>query len=297
MSAPPSPKLRHFVLALMIPFSWSFSFIAGRYVMTETPGGPATVTFLRFVVALVLLLPLLLKLPALGRLSANDRVRMVLLSLCCVGLYHYLFYKGLIYAPAGMSSIVLAVLPILINIGAGLLLGETIGRKTYFGAVLAFVGISVIALEKGGWTLAGWGRGETYIFLAALAWLVYTLASRSFFHKHDPTVASIHIFVVGTALVLPVAVFEPTFSRLGDLSWAWWASTVYMGAVATGFGYVAFNSSLRHLGAGKTAVFLLIIPPITNLWDRLIFGTPLTIVKSICIGVVVFGVWLALKRK
>lgn len=286
-----------YLVAMLVPVSWSFSFLAGKRAMMETPGGPATVTLLRFAVALVPLTPLLLVLPRPKGLGVRGWLELALLGLLNVAVYHYLFFAGLVHSPAGMASIVLAVLPILINLGARVFLKEAIGPRTYVGAVISFCGICVITLEKGHWSLAGWGRGESYILAAAIVWMAYTLVSKRTLQRHHTVTVSVYIFAIGSLLILPVALTEPVLGRIGELSGWWWASIAYLGVVAIGFGYVAFNYSVKHLGAGRTAVFLLAIPPMANVGDWLVFGTPLSAVKAVCIGVVLLGVWLALKRR
>ncbi|NOX57875.1 MAG: DMT family transporter, partial [Planctomycetes bacterium] len=168
--------------------------------------------------------------------------------------------------------------------------------NTFVGGIIAIIGIAIIALEKGNWSLAGWGRGETFILCGALAWLVYTLIGRDLYRKYNPITASIYVFAFGAAASLPWAMSESPFYELAELPWSWWACIAYMGVVATAFGIVAFNASIRTLGAGKTSMFLLIVPPTTNLWGYLLFDEPATPIKILCIGLVLFGVWLALKR-
>ena len=130
----------------------------------------------------------------------------------------------------------------------------------------------------------------------AFAWLLYTLLGRDLYRKYNPVMASIYVFAFGVIACLPGALSEETFYQLAEQSWAWWGCISYMGVAATAFGVVAFNTSIRILGAGKTAMFLLIVPPTTNIWGYLLFNEPATWIKSICIVVVLFGVWLAIKR-
>lgn len=290
------PKLRHYIIAVLVPISWSFSFVAGKYVMTVTPTGPHTVTLFRFITAVTALVPFLFFIQRLKRVPLRDYARLCVLGLLCVTLYHYLFFRGLSLAPAGMSSIVLATLPIMVNIGAGLILGERITINTFIGGLIAAIGITIIALEKGNWSLAGWGRGETYILGGAFAWLIYTLLGRDTYRKYNPLMASVYVFAFGMLGSLPIAALEEPFYQLTALPWSWWASVSYMGVVASAFGIVAFNASIRTLGAGRTSMFLLIVPPTTNVWGYLLFDEPATIIKSLCIVVVLFGVWLALRR-
>ncbi|MCA9252502.1 MAG: DMT family transporter [Phycisphaerales bacterium] len=291
-----TPRLRHYIIATLVPISWSFSFVAGKYVMTVTPTGPFTVSMFRFVTALAALTPMVFFIKRLRKVPPRDYAWMFLLGFLCVTLYHYLFFRGLALAPAGISSIVLATLPIMINICAGLFLGERVTINTFVGGLIAAAGITTIALEKGNWTLAGWGRGETFILCGAFAWLLYTLLGRDLYRKYNPVMASIYVFAFGVIACLPGALSEETFYQLAEQSWAWWGCISYMGVAATAFGVVAFNTSIRILGAGKTAMFLLIVPPTTNIWGYLLFNEPATWIKSICIVVVLFGVWLAIKR-
>ncbi|NOX59259.1 MAG: hypothetical protein GXP29_10425, partial [Planctomycetes bacterium] len=68
----PIPTTKHYVIAILVPISWSFSFVAGKFVMTETPDGQMTVTLFRFVAALAILTPMMFFLPRLRNVPPRD---------------------------------------------------------------------------------------------------------------------------------------------------------------------------------------------------------------------------------
>jgi multidrug transporter EmrE-like cation transporter len=71
--------------------------------------------------------------------------------------------KGL---PAGVSSLVVGIQPLLTAVGAGWLLGETVLARQWFGLVLGFVGVAMVVSGKLG---SGFGLDALWPALIALA--------------------------------------------------------------------------------------------------------------------------------
>jgi drug/metabolite transporter (DMT)-like permease len=88
--------------------------------------------------------------------------------------------KGL---PAGVSSLVVGIQPLLTAVGAGWLLGETVLGRQWFGLVLGFVGVAMVVSGKLG---SGFGLDALWPALIALGGItVGTLYQKRFCPSFD----------------------------------------------------------------------------------------------------------------
>jgi len=149
---------------------WGGTFIAGRIAAPTLPH--FTISALRFWTAFVILLPLLLLsergLPRLGR---RDLVYSALLALSGLVTYNLLFLGALELIPAGRTTLVVALNPILTAVTMALVCGERLPAFRWLGIFMALSGV-VIVLAKGNPTLLlqRVGRGELLMLGGAACW-------------------------------------------------------------------------------------------------------------------------------
>jgi crossover junction endodeoxyribonuclease RuvC len=106
--------------------------------------------------------------------------------------------KGL---PAGVSSLVVGIQPLLTAVGAGWLLGETVLARQWLGLVLGFVGVAMVVSGKLG---SGFGLDALWPALIALAGITAgTLYQKRFCPSFDWRTGAIAQFLP-TALVTAI---------------------------------------------------------------------------------------------
>jgi drug/metabolite transporter (DMT)-like permease len=274
---------------------WGGTFIAGRIAAPELPH--FTISALRFWVAFAILAPLLLVVEKrIPRLSARDLGFTALLALFGLVIYNLLFLGALELIPAGRTALVVALNPILTAMTMAIVFGERLQRHRWLGILLALSGVWIV-LSKGdpSLLLQRVGRGEWLMLGGACCWAIYTVVGR-YALNGEAAASPLALTTVTTlwgALMLTAGMpLEWDGWQVHDISFAAWASIVYLGAGGTALAFVWYAEGLQQLGAARTAVFNNLVPVFGVLFGTLLLGEPLLISMLIGGAVAITGVTL-----
>ena len=196
--------------------------------------------------------------------------------------------KGL---PAGVSSLVVGIQPLLTAVGAGWLLGETVLARQWFGLVLGFVGVAMVVSGKMG---SGFGLDALWPALIALGGITAgTLYQKRFCPSFDWRTGSIAQFLP-TAAATAIAV---SLTENFRIEWApdfifalgWLVLVLSLGAVSL------LNWLIRHGSAVNIASLFYLVPPTTALMAWALFDERLAGMALLGMALAVWGVYLARK--
>jgi drug/metabolite transporter (DMT)-like permease len=162
------------LLLTIPPFLWAGNAVVGRLVTDLVP--PITLNFLRWCVALFILLPLAWKVlrPDSGLWSHWQRF--ALLSLLGVGCYNALQYLALQTSTPLNVTLVAASGPFWVLIMGALFFKAAVRRMQVLGALLSISGVLVV-LSRGEWAELVAVRlvaGDLYVLLATACWSFYS---------------------------------------------------------------------------------------------------------------------------
>lgn len=161
-------------LLTLAPLLWAGNAIVGRLVHDLVP--PMTLNFLRWLLALAILLPLAG--PVFRRDSSLWRHwrRYALLGLLGVGMYNALQYLALQTSTPINVTLVAAGMPVWMMATGWLFFGAAVSRRQVIGAVLSIGGVLVV-LARGEWNHLLALRlvaGDLFMILATIAWSLYS---------------------------------------------------------------------------------------------------------------------------
>ncbi len=270
---------------------WSTGFVGAKYGLPYAP--PFTFLALRLAVAAVLLgaLALLLR----GARPTRAQVgRSVLTGV----LLHAGYLGGVFWAisrgfPAGVSSVVVSLQPVLVAVLAGTVLGEALRRSQWVGLALGVLGVGLV-LAPG---LAA-ADGVTVTGLVACLVALLCGATGTLHQKRygdgTPLVAGTAAQYAGATAVL--AVLAVTTEDLA-LSWTprfvgalvWLVVVLSIGAV------LLLLVLLRRGSASGVSSLFYLVPPATAVEAYLLFGERLAPVSLLGILVVAVGVALVVR--
>ena len=209
-------------------------------------------------------------------------------------LVHALYLGGVFVAigaglPAGVTSLVVGLQPLLTATVAGRLLGENVLPRQWLGLLLGFVGVTLVVSNKLG---AGFALDALWPALAALLGITAgTLYQKRFCPHFDWRTGSVAQFLP-TALVTGVIVFALDDFRIdwtGEFIFAlgWLVLVLSVGAISL------LNWLIRHGSAVNVASLFYLTPPTTALLAWLLFGETLTGVALAGMALAVWGVYLS----
>jgi len=178
--------------------------MASMDVMAKTLGHSipvAQIVWLRFVSqALVVGAGLLIARRALFT-SAHTKLHM--LRGLATTFSSYMFFLGIIYLPLADATALIQLGPVMVTLGAVLVLGETIGRRRILGIAAAFLGAMLI-IRPGSSVMS---PASAFPMLGAIGFTVYALATR-FVRSDGPWTA---LFLQGVFGTIFSSVLVPFF--------------------------------------------------------------------------------------
>jgi drug/metabolite transporter (DMT)-like permease len=256
---------------------WSGTFIAGRLLVGEVT--PLSVSFLRFLIASILLLILTHR--TYGRLprpSGGQLAGLAVLGLTGVVCYNLFFFKGLTYVTAGRASVIIATNPIIITLFAALIFREPLNRYKVLGVMVSVCG-AVIAISQGdpaSLYKGGLGWGDGLIFCCVLSWVTYTLVGKAVLSDLAPLVAVTYSALIGTIGLGVPALGAGLLGRMGAFSMVNWLSMAYLGIFGTVIGFIWYYEGIRTIGAARSSLFINFVPLGAILMGHLFLREPMT---------------------
>jgi O-acetylserine/cysteine efflux transporter len=277
----------HLLAALGIVAIWGVNFVAIRLGIQGIP--PIFLCVMRFILAAF---------PAVFfiRRPAVPFIKIVQYGLVIFALQFAFLYSGMFFGvSAGLASLALQV-QVFVTIGLALIVLKD--RPTVFqmvGAVIAFLGIALIAMHIGGDVSAS---GLVCVLLAALAWGGGNIVSKTI-GKVDMLALVVwgSLVAIPPLLVLSLVAEGPAriVHSLENLHWVALASVAYQAYLSTLFGYAMWSWLLSRYPAATVAPLSLLVPVVGMASSALVLGEQLQpwkigaavlIMAGLCINVV-----------
>jgi len=252
---------------------WGGTFIAGRIVAESLP--PASSSFLRFAIASVSLLGILLftekKLPIP---QFKQWIALLFLGLTGVFGYNLFFFTGLKYITAGRASLIIAFTPLAITFLAALFTHERLNIKQIGGILISLTGALLIVSNGQPRMLfeGGFGFGEKALLGCVLSWSLYSIVGRTVMNKLSPLVAVCYSSVIGTLLLAVPAFMENLPGSLSTISSADWLSLSYLGIFGTALGFSLYYKGIKKIGPARAGIFINLVPVFALLLSWVLLG-------------------------
>jgi drug/metabolite transporter (DMT)-like permease len=294
-------KARTAILLTIPPMLWAGNAIVGRMVAHDVP--PILLNFLRWAIALVLLLPLAGPVfrPGSG-LWANWR-RFTVLGLLGIGLYNALQYLALQSSTPINVTLVASGMPVWMMLTGWLFFGASVARRQVAGAVLSIAGV-LLVLARGEWSHLMELRlvaGDIFMILATIAWSLYSwLLTRTTgpadirSHWASFLLAQVAFGVIWSGIF--AAGEAALSSALIHWSWPLIAALLY---VAIGPAIIAFRcwgAGVQQAGPAVASFFVNLTPLFTALLSSIILGEPPKTYHAIAFVLIVGGIIISSGR-
>jgi drug/metabolite transporter (DMT)-like permease len=275
---------------LLFVVLWSTGFIGAKYGLPHAE--PLSFLLVRYllVVSLMTLIALVTRAPwpKDGRQWFHIGVAGLLVHAIYLGGVFVAISKGL---PAGVTSLVVGIQPLLTAVGAGWLLNETVLKRQWAGLVLGFVGVTMVVSGKMG---SGFELDALWPALAALAGITAgTLYQKRFCPSFDWRTGAIAQFLptaIATGVVVAVAGnFRVEWVPDFIFALAWLVLVLSLGAISL------LNMLIRRGTAVNLASLFYLVPPCTALIAWFLFDEKLAGMALAGMALAVWGVYLARK--
>jgi drug/metabolite transporter (DMT)-like permease len=272
---------------------WATGFIGARYAMPYAE--PFAFLAARFGTTFVLFVALAWWLGS-PRLATGTALN----AAGAGALIHGLYLGGVFWAvdhglPAGLTSLIIGLQPLLTAILAGPLLGERVEARHWTGIAVGLAGLALVLGPKLG-DLSG---GVTAANIAACAAGAFSIALGTIWQKRTMPGADLvsatkwqylgaTIPVLLLALAVETGAYDPTPELIGAFVWS--VLVLSVGAI------LLLMLMMRDGAMTEVASLFYLVPAVTALMSFALFGERLTAIQLAGMAVTMLGVWLATRR-
>lgn len=250
--------------------AWASAFVVIRFAAIEFGGGSMALG--RLLVGTAALGILTLALRRWTRPTRREWLLLVLYGVAWFGAYNVALGIAERSLDAGTTAMLVNIGPILIALGAGVLLGEGVPRWLVVGALVAFAGVVVIGIAS---SVSVAGRevdlpGMLWALLAAVTYAAGVLAQKPIVRRLPAIQVSFLGCAIGALATLPFVgalVAELPAASAGGV-----AALVYLGVVPTAVAFTTWGYALARVPAGQLGITTYLVPPLTILMAWLAFG-------------------------
>ena len=285
-------------LALTMLF-WAGNTIAGRAVRDDI--GPFTLAFGRWLIALLILTPFVVR-GAAAQWPQVKRHWPVILFLGLVGVagFNGFLYAGLRFTTAGNGLLLQALIPGLVMLTGVLAFRDRVSAGQVLGVALSTLGVTVIVFhgDMRAVLQLSLGYGDALILSGCVAWAVYTACLRL-----RPPMSPLHFmyltFLIATLAMAPLAVQE---LRAVPIAWSPKVAGVlaYVGIFPSLIAYFLYNGAVTRLGAASAGQTISLMPVFGALLAAQILDERLYRYHAIGMAAILFGIvltWMMLRKR
>ncbi len=258
-----------YLLVMLSTLFWGANFVLAGVVMTDL--SPLWAAALRFMLGSSIML-VIVRWHGVELLSSFRQHAGVyaLLGAMGIGAFNLLFFFALQHTSAANAALIMATNPLLTTILAALVLGERATSRHLAALPFALIGVVVVISAGNLQRLATLhvASGDLLMLGANLAWAIYNVLGRRYMPIGSALTNTTLMMISGTILLVIVASASGETLSMPGASAS--AALLAMAVGGTVLAYLFWTTGIAHLGAGRTALFLNLVPVFAMLADTLI---------------------------
>ncbi|MDF2633304.1 MAG: protein of unknown function transrane [Pelosinus sp.] len=272
-------KYQAFLFLLLCNLLWAGNFVFGKIVINEF--SPLWITFLRWVIACSILLPIAVIYENLNYEKMKKIVKESWIILTCMGisggiLFNVFTYSALQFTSPTNGTLVFSLTPAITMIFSLLLWKEKISIMQIAGLSVSFMG--VLTLLTGGNLMQvfqmNFNKGDLLMIAADICWMAYAFLCKKAEAVPPITAITLSSFIA-VLIMIPFLIMQPL--AIHQVSAMGVKGILYIGIFASVCAFILWNFSVRTVGASTANLTVNLIPVytaiITLLMGEVISGT------------------------
>jgi drug/metabolite transporter (DMT)-like permease len=285
----PKPLVRPYAALISMTFAFGFSFVSTKFALRGFE--PLLIALVRFALAGAILWAIWWLRAERERASRVELARLAALGFVSLTVYFTFENIGIAHTSASEAAILIAAIPIFVNILNAFTLKEHNSVLEWAGIVLSFAGV-VLLIQFGNGSGGGTLFGNLLVLAASFSAAVYNVMARRLLVSRSALIVTAFQNIFGALFMLPLAAAEmiivgvrrPTLPAVLGLGYL----TLFCSLLA----YLLLNYAFRFVEASKASVFVNLIPVIAVASAFVMLGERFTVGQAAAAVVVIVGVWL-----
>jgi drug/metabolite transporter (DMT)-like permease len=271
---------------------WSSGFVVAKFAFADADA--LYFLAIRLILASLILFILTLALRQPMRLSRSDIKASLLIGLALHGLYLAgVWYAVELGAPAGLSSVITSMQPIIVSLLAVQILSEPLTRKQLSGLFFGLAGVFLVVLPKLSGSDGFTAESLAFLFMALAGSTIATLLQKKIGHSIPLMMGTTYQFAIAGIVLLIVSILrgktsiELTHTTVWTMAWA---------VLVTSIAAVLLLLWLLNKGsAAKVSSLLYLVPPMAVVQAFVLFDEKVSAVGIIGIAMTAMGVALVIR--
>ena len=238
-------------------FCWGLSWSSGKILTSY--GGPLQISFLRFLTTFLALLIILIFTKEKLSIARNGLTALFCASIL-IGLYTFLFFKGLIAGKAGAGGVLVTILNPIISYFIMLLYTRRFPTKKE--AIGLFLGIiaGCILLNIFFEPHLIFQGGNSYFLLASFTWALLSLITAKSVNYGSPVVFSLWMYGLCSILLGIILLIINQVELIKKTDFVFGFNLFFSGVVVTAFATTFYFVATSKIGASKASSFIFMVP-------------------------------------
>lgn len=251
---------------LTVAATWGSSFPLTKSLLERMT--PLNFLAVRFTIAGLLMLLVFHR--AVRALDRATLVRGAILGVA-YGIAQIVQTTGLAYTSASVSGFITGMYVVLTPICGAVLLRTAIGRRVWLGAVLASIGLAILAL-----TGLHLGFGEVITLVSAVIYALHIVGLGTWSTARTALgLAVVQIVCVGVVCLVAATIADPGHLRLPGDTFDWMA-LLYMAVISGAIAMIVQSWAQAHLAPSRAAIIMSTEPGWAALFSITFLHEPLT---------------------
>jgi drug/metabolite transporter (DMT)-like permease len=254
---------------LLVILIWGGNFTATKLAFADI--SPLAFTAVRFAFGSVFMWLLLARKEGWRLPPRATWVPLILLGLVGNTIYQLCFMTGLYRTTATNSSLILASMPTVVTVAAGMLGFEQITSRQKWALVIATLGVLLVVASRG-IALDGDLVGDLLMLAAVLCWATYTLGLRSLSGRVSTLALTTWTLITGTPGLILAGIPAVRTMNWAAVSPTGWFGLAYATLLSLVVAYLLWNRGVRQVGPSRAAIFTTLTPLVATLTAIAVLG-------------------------
>ena len=290
-------RLLYHATAFLVVSIWGSTFVFTKLLLLAGLT-PAQIFTLRFIIAYLMLLVFCLWRGIRWMADSwKDELLMAGLGISGGSLYFLAENGAINYTTTTNTSLIVCLCPLFASALISLFYkSQRLNRTQTFGTLMAVAGVVVVVMN-GHFVLHLSPKGDALAFVACLCWAVYSLLMIPANARYDTVFITRKVFFYGLLSMIPYFILRPglnTHLLLGQPALLW--NLLFLGCVASTLCFLAWNWTMKKLGAVVVTNYVYFNPVVTILFAWLLLSESITVYFLLGTLLILVGMYLSDKR-
>src|SRR6266436_660900 len=285
-----------YLLLSITALCWAGNAIVGRLAAGHIP--PVTLSFLRWSLAFLLILPFAWKHLVRDWPAIRSQLGlMVTLSVTGIGIFNTLQYWALEHTQALNTLLLQSAGPLIVAVWSLILLGVRLTLAQAIGVLVSMTGVLVILMHGDLSALSNiqFNKGDLILIVALVIFGLYSVLTLKRPAIHGLSFVAF-TFGCGAVCLVPLWIWELFARPVMQLDAANLLSLFYVAVFPSTVAYLCFNRGVQLIGANRAAPFFHVVPVFGAAMAIVFLGERPQLFHIIGFALVLTGVFVASRK-